>query len=625
MAQMVAYHFHGYQPGDIVRLLPGSPLEAPRWEERNSPVALRVGEQRIPGRNWTDCMFSCYDVFMDLFSAMAGELGERICSIDLEPFTLEMLLRKDGREDRNVYGKIMAVFEHRVVDPVATLPFHPMVPYLHPFEQEVLAGVAFDFYGPLMKYLEAGGIWLPEGGYTRQAAATVAAAFTKANGGNAAEPYFVLDGRQFMEPSGSYHLWSLNYIDLGPRRAYAFGRDAQLSDAYSFGGVAIKDLVATIAEDRVDTVKEKQDIPYLITLASDLEALVGGPGQVERFRDLITSLKARGTATLTHTQFLRGKLGGRLKPWEGEGGAPSFRAVVKDFSSWSDYHDQMVGGHTSDTRWQGMRRSDGLVISRVHGRRLISQVWKQGLLAVESAVEAEVRRAFGRVLRAVAREASRDKAMAFLVGYGRTIFREHHLRQGRASGECGPEAAMEHLGSVRDPESLALAARAYYEMLMGLRSDPCFWENLDTRVTFQNVLFLTHALQDVAEALRRVGEAAAADSCLGLLRTHLVGFENTYHLFHLGSLAGYRGWETQEDAWIAALQSEVPRLSAHDCVKRAALFALGDSTGAPLSLLAANPSQVVAATGHIQGEGHGLWEEGAFCEHRTDGGPWPAA
>lgn len=624
MAQMVAYHFHGYQPGDIVRRLPSSPLEPLQWEERNSPVALRVGEQRIPGRNWTDCMFSCYDAFMDLFNTMAGDLGERICSVDIEPFTLEMLLRKDRREGRDIYGKIMAVFEHRVADPVVTLPFHPIVPYLHPFEQEVLAGAAFDFYGPLIEGLGATGIWLPEGAYTRQAAATVAAALPNTTEGTAAESYLVLDGRQFLEPSGSYHLWSLNYVDLGSRRTYAFGRDVQLSDAYSFGGAPIRDLVKAIGEDRVDTTKEKRDIPYLITLASDLEALVGGPRQVERFRDLIAGLKARGTATPTHGQFLQGKLKGGLKRWEGEGEADPFRALVKDFSSWSDYPDEMVEGHTSDTRWQGMRRADGLVISRVHRRRRISQVWKQGLLSVEWAVEAEVRGAFGRVLRAVAGETSRDKARAFLVGYGRTIFREHHLRQGRAPGECGPEAAMGHLGSMGDAESLALAARAYYEMLMGLRSDPCFWENVDTRVTFQNILFLTYALLDMADALRRVGEARAAEACLGLLRTHLVGFENAYHLLRLGSLAGYRGWETQEEAWIAALQSEVPRISADNCVKRAVLFALGDSAGALLSLPAASLTRVVAATGHIQGEGHGLWEERAFCEHRTDGVPGQA-
>jgi hypothetical protein len=133
-------------------------------------------------------------------------------------------------------------------------------------------------------------------------------------------------------------------------------------------------------------------------------------------------------------------------------------------------------------------------------------------------------------------------ARAFLVAYGRTAFRRHFVAQGLPPSECTVEAAAErHLGAVGDLEALALAARAYHEMLMGLRSDPCFWENLDTRVTFQNVLLLSHALMDMAEACRRVGEGPTADRLLRLLRSDLVEFENAYHIYRLGTMLGASG------------------------------------------------------------------------------------
>jgi len=46
-------------------------------------------------------------------------------------------------------------------------------------------------------------------------------------------------------------------------------------------------------------------------------------------------------------------------------------------------------------------------------------------------------------------------------------------------------------------------ARGYTMMLMGLRSDPRFWDNPDTRVTFQNVACLAQALVDMSAACTR--------------------------------------------------------------------------------------------------------------------------
>jgi hypothetical protein len=624
MGQRVAFHFHGYQPGDLVRRIPGSPLEPLQWEERVSPVALLVGDQKVEGKNWTDAMFGCYDLFMDLLNAMGGSLGEGVCSVDIEPFTLEMLLRKDRGEGRDAYGKVVRVFGEAVADPVVTIPFHPPFPYLHPFEQEVLAALAFDFYRPLLPSapeggLAATGVWLPEALYTHRAARTVARCHEEAFPRTQRELYFVLDSRQFLDPSPGFRHWSLNHVDLGlPKVAYVFGRDVELSDAFAFGSRSVEEIVDAIVYERSDLLKEERGVPYLLTMASDLEALTGGPRQVERFRRLVEVLREVESPPTTHSKFLLGKLLGGLPAWEGEGTAEAFRAVVKDYSSWSDYFDHVVGGRTGDTRWQGMRRIDGLVISRRLGDRRVSQIWKQALLAVGERVETSIRRAVGVVLRVVARRSTRARARRFLTAYGRTIFREHYLRQGLPPEGCTVAAAVdEHLGGVDDLETLALAARGYYEMLMGLRSDPCFWAAPDTRVTFQSTVLLSHALVDAMEACRRVGEVSTSDRLFRLLRSDLFDFENAYHLYRLGGLSGRRGWETSEEAWVLALQSAVPSRSDYNVVKRAALWAVGrELPAALLQQLPHDPSQVVADVGHIEGEAHGLWAQPSWCEHR---------
>src|SRR5438876_321516 len=52
----LSFHFHGYQPGDIVRWREPDPLRPQTFEQRHSPVVLRIGPDRIEGRNWTDAV-----------------------------------------------------------------------------------------------------------------------------------------------------------------------------------------------------------------------------------------------------------------------------------------------------------------------------------------------------------------------------------------------------------------------------------------------------------------------------------------------------------------------------------------------------------------------------------------
>src|SRR5256886_14323793 len=66
--------------------------------------------------------------------------------------------------------------------------------------------------------------------------------------------------------------------------------------------------------------------------------------------------------------------------------------ALVDNSSWSDYDDTLSRGITSDTRWTGLRRSDGLVVSRIHRNRPMSQLWKHAFTLATERVETAGRR-----------------------------------------------------------------------------------------------------------------------------------------------------------------------------------------------------------------------------------------
>src|SRR2546428_13778220 len=85
----LSFHFHGYQPGDIVRWREPDPLRPQTFEQSHSPVVLRVGPDRIEGRNWTDAVLRTY-------GGMGAVLhrGSGSASVDIVPQTLGWLLAR---------------------------------------------------------------------------------------------------------------------------------------------------------------------------------------------------------------------------------------------------------------------------------------------------------------------------------------------------------------------------------------------------------------------------------------------------------------------------------------------------------------------------------------------------
>jgi hypothetical protein len=356
----------------------------------------------------------------------------------------------------------------------------------------------------------------------------------------------------------------------------------------AFGTSAAKDFAIAAKAHDADS----------LLVASDLESLLANPAQAERFRAIVEDLHVEGLTVSAPAP------------------AAATRVVpIVDYSSWSDYDEHVHEGHTSDTRWTGLRRLDGHVVSREHRGQKVSQLWKHGFAFAMEQVETAVRRALRDVLPSPDAEHRREAVRRLAVAYGRHLWRDHYLANGFSFGDVDFARAAERiLGGKVDVEVAAHLARAYVTMLMGLRSDPQFWDNPDTRVTFQSVACLAQSLVDAAEAWRRLGEADRAGQLLRVLRATLLEFSEAYRRVGMAALHGVEGWETAEEAWLVALQSEVPDRSGHDVFRRATLFAVGDRIENLGVWVRAK--ELVADAGHIAGEGHGDWENTDWCEHR---------
>ncbi len=577
MQMKYAHHFHAYQPGDIVYVHDGDGSKPIEYEERKSPVAVKIRGEEVRGENWTRAMLYSYEHISDTLSKMRG------ISVDIEPFTFLMLLRYHRKAFED------AVELLRKFDAVPTTPFHPIVPHLDDFEQRILAKISFDFYAPIIGEKDVIGYWLPEAVITRESASIVESSTDK-------KLVFLLDERQLL-----YDLPQAKHSCNRYGNSFVFGREWQISDAFAFNTLDVPGLVSATLGYR-DDYKENLGVPYLLFTASDLESLLGNPAQLDRFIAWTEGLERNGVERVSVMDFVRKKLSGEFRRLDGE---CSFEMGVKDYSSWSDYFDLSLDGKTSDSRWLGYRRADGKVFAREVNGRKVSQLWKVAFTRLFEELNRTVRLGVIKGLKGLGVEPS--KAEEFLVRYARVFFRDYYDYFGI---DTSLDYVLEPVNGERDALKLG---RVYYLMLLSNHSCPRFWENLDTRVAFGNVSVMAKALIELVEYFE--GSELRGLFLEAYLR--LLNFEELYHVLELGSMPSLEGWESSEDAWEEALRPEVPN-SGYNVVTRAALYVGKRDLGGELRSLIEpyNLEWAVADTGHIPGEIHGHWENPEWCEHR---------
>src|SRR2546423_2982469 len=238
-------------------------------------------------------------------------------------------------------------------------------------------------------------------------------------------------------------------------RLLAVGRDHPPSGEFAFG--------ATRASEFAASVRSRGSGPLLV--ANDLESLLANPMQAERFEAIVHTLREGAVQVI---------------PPVPPGDAPPLALV--DYSSWSDYDDMLSGGITSDTRWTGLRRSDGLVASRMHRNRPLSQLWKYAFTLATERVETAVRRRALYLLRSAGVPRRPPALRRLSVSSGRYWVPAQPKVQGVFTNEndfCPSAGGIR--GGQPDARVASLLALRYVLMLMGTRSDPRFWDNPDTR------------------------------------------------------------------------------------------------------------------------------------------------
>lgn len=624
----VAYHLHGYQPGDVILLEESSPFEPIKYKERYSPLTLEVAGNVVRGNNWTDAVLNGYKLFPEAFNKLASR-NEKVVSVDIEPFTLVYYANKFGI---SALLDLLSIFS-KDVDFVSTPPFHPPLTLMHRIDQSVVSKAMWDLtltvfekYRRETDNIQPYGVWLPENLYNLETAHIVAEGFASMFyhiphlRGKRPKLFFILDKRQFLEPRFEHYLYSLNYIDVADTKVFVFGRIPEISDIFAFSRADtstnefVKDIISKIVMKR-DEIKETEQIPYLLTLSSDLESLVSNGLQIEKLRALLPALRNEGISPLAISEYIRLKLNDGLKRWNGEGDTKEFYAKIKENSSWSDYADMLVDGKTSDTRWIGMRRGDGKVISRRLGRQKVSQIWKQGYNQFLYIITRAVRNKVFEIISSETGVKNQDLIVQFLVLYNRIYFKPIYLAVGIDKSELKYETiAAQTIGLSGNHERIARAARAYYHMLGANRSCSRFWDIIDTRVTFQSTIYAAHALIELIKLYWDLGPER--EKLFNLFTLEFLNFRSNFGKFGLGFLYGAEGWEVTEPAWLAATQSMVPELTPYDVVRRAGLFVA--VRGLPEELLCRiryEKEYVRADTAHIPGEMHGHWENPKYCEH----------
>ncbi len=581
----LSFHFHGYQPGDIVRWTEPDPLRPQTFEERHSPVGLRIGPERIEGRNWTDAVLRTYGRMGSVLHRASGS-----GSVDIEPQTLAWLLK----QDRSAYHAIFAAYDRGTTGFVMTPPFHPILPHLHQQEREALFDMMIDFYSPLIQRIEdrSIGLWLPEAAYSRETmdsfreSARNASLEQDAIADSMQSVYLIADARQFNRPPAPGQAWAR--VE-STERLLAIARDHPLSGDFAFG--------ETTGSAFVASARSRGEGSLLV--ANDLESLLANPKQAERFESIVHALREDGVQVVPP-----------VPPEDAQ------TLALVDNSSWSDYDDMLSKGITSDTRWTGLRRSDGLVVSRIHRDRPMSQLWKHAFTLATERVETAVRRRALHLLQSAGVTRRTHALRRLAVSYGRHWFREHYVAQGVSTNETDfARSAEDIVGGKMDVEVAGLLARGYVLMLMGMRSDARFWDNPDTRVTFQNVVLLVQALRDLAEASVRGKDLGPAASLGRLLRATFLEFSDWHERGEFAALETGPAWETTEAAWYSSLESEVPERSSADVMKRATMFALAPGREWPGGDPVLSVEETVADTGHILGEAHGEWKNPRWCEH----------
>lgn len=590
--------------------------EPPLYVERLSPVGTQIGNSIVRGKNWAELVIKGYRVIGKIFEEITRDVRQSIMdnfdqkgmvpflSLDIDPDTLQRVVEYDYESGENTYGKLMQVYESGVLAPTVTIPFHIILPTLgSDYDVRMVIRMGIHFYWDILKsyhkFLEEAhkekkfivSFWLPEGGFNHKILKILHDEFmTKAKAEGYQDPHLVilLDNYQAVDKDNDVLMKSWNIIRVGENPndyISALFRDRKFSDWVTFSNPSVKKLIdRTIAKSDADL--NAMNVDYCWSHFEDIEALAYTHKAALNFQQKITKLIELQYLPVSPDFFIRRKINGRFgrSLWEPQ------EVVVKDDTSWRDWHQDKI----SFGRWEGFQDSNAevKVVDDDHPYKRLTpkgdieekghQCWKIAFNKVRSicreAVRGNAQEYDSGILGVLAslvpskkKEIIKRNVDNFLIEYSCIIWKHHFVHHGLEEADLTIEYIVEKnlcedtKGSLKDEEIViaAAAAQAYYYLMDSHKSYATFWENMDQRSTYQNVIMLSLSMINLIYIYHWKGEKKQADKIYNLLKDELLNFESAFERYNLEQ------YGVKQSQWKAAIKSHVNE-SKLNVVERAA-------------------------------------------------------
>lgn len=575
--KLFTWHFHGYQPGDVLYRIHDSPERPIRFKERCSPVSLDVEGIKYSGENWTKLMLKLYSQFKNLVEGITT-FDSKGFSVDVEPQTLEML----AQHYRVTFNEFIRAFEEGLFEVVLTFPFHPIVPHYPREIAKDVMDIMISFYDPLVSEKTPIGVWFPEAVVTISSIKLLSERVDK-------QLYIIGDEMQVIT-SNKLYLYSCNKI----KNTNVFGhfRDRILSNAFSFDLMDDVTIASEIIKTK-DPKKELDGVSYLHLLSTDLETLFYSPKRISKFVKILNRLLESNIKVKSVGDFIKEKLNTKSS-----NECKSWYLELIDWSSWSGFSD-VDNGQSLDSRWLGLRRSDFKAYAKTINGKKISQLWKYALLLLQNNILVLIRSLIEKL--GLRSSITRYFVLAF-PHYASTLLGQKFVSKDFV------------LKNYEGDDNVALyVLRGYYEALMATKSCPRFWEVMDTRVTFQAGSLLASAIIDAHRAAYILGDSYFQNHLKNAL-SELLDFEKAYKTYSLHLIDSIEGWESSHKAWLVSLKSSYPDSfeASINAISRGAYYALMHEKESLFDI--DFPEDVTPNTGHIPGEYFADWRVKDYCE-----------
>lgn len=578
--------------------------EPPRYIERIAPVGTQIGQKIVRGKNWTELMIKGYRVFGKIFTQISGYIQQSIhdtfsekgmvpfLSLDIDPDTLHRIIEFDYEAGENTYGKLIELYETGTLAPAVTVPFHIILPLLdseYDIRMMIRMGLLF-YWDKLIKYHEflaevhketrfVVPFWLPEGGYSHRIIEIFYEEFTKrAEQDELRDPHLVLllDSYQSRDEDNDVLMKSWNIVRINEESNNYISilfRDRKFSDWVTYSNPSVKKLIdRTIAKSDADL--NAMNVDYCWSHFEDIEALAYTYKAAANFEQKITKLIELEYLPVSSDFFVRRKLNGRFgrSLWEPQ------EVSVKDYTSWRDWEKDNL----SFGRWEGIQDTNTEV--KVVGQdRPYTRITKEGPIEEkgpqgwkiafnkmqrkcrnfvrgnEQKYDSGVLGILASLVPSQKQDTIKKNVDNFLLNYSYIHWKYHFLHHGFEEADLRIDYVAESClcegckGSLTDEQILiaAVAAQAYFFAMDSCKSYATFWENIDQRCIYQNVVMLSLSMVNLIYIYHWLKQKSKAQEVYNLMKQELFNFEDAFERYNLAD------YGVKERQWKTAIKSQI--------------------------------------------------------------------